>query len=121
MFQSMYLNLTVAIVTSYYIFRCPKVSILIENIYISNHNCNENVIIVRFCDNNDVFSFIDRISVLSERNFVRYDLSIIHIQYPCTISNANGLISLPCPCLLICDTCLLLGLSFDMALTANIL
>ena len=32
----MYLNLTVAIVTSYYIFRCPKVSILIENIYISN-------------------------------------------------------------------------------------
>ena len=32
----MHLNLTVAIVTSYYIFRCPKVSILIENIYISN-------------------------------------------------------------------------------------
>ena len=37
-FQSMHLNLTVAIVTSYYIFRCPKVSILIENIYISNQH-----------------------------------------------------------------------------------
>ena len=32
----MYLTLIVAIVTSKYIFRCPKVSILIENIYISN-------------------------------------------------------------------------------------
>ena len=32
----MYLTLIVAIVTSNYIFRCSKVSILIENIYISN-------------------------------------------------------------------------------------
>ena len=32
----MYLTLIVAIVTSKYIFRCSKVSILIENIYISN-------------------------------------------------------------------------------------
>ena len=34
----MYLTLIVAIVTSNYIFRCSKVSILIENIYISNQD-----------------------------------------------------------------------------------
>ena len=39
----MHLTLIVAIVTSEYIFRCPKVSILIENIYISNHQKSNEV------------------------------------------------------------------------------